>query len=214
MFSKLTGSHLFQGAALTAGLLLSGSAFAGLINAEFDTSASDFGWSGFVVDEFGEIPVDLATDTSGVFSFSSTGSATITPTDLLFGGYIYQEFSVGADYDQLSLSYDYFASDDSFWGDIVNVALWFEGDIIHDFLDPSDGPSFDFSSLNVNDMVELRFGFEDWDFNYFDDYLTVSDIAISTKSAAPVPEPSTLAMFSLAMLALGHRRLSRKPAAK
>ncbi|GGA86175.1 hypothetical protein GCM10011369_30290 [Neiella marina] len=207
MFSNLHCGRLLQGAALTTGLLLSSSACAGLINVGFDTGMADFGWNGVVADGFGgEFPVDVLS--SDVFSFdSAAGSATIMATDFWAGGYLFQTFAVDADYDQLSLAYDFATSADY---EPVNIGLWSGGALLHDFLDPSDGLSFDFSRLNVNDLVELRFGFEDWDFNYFNDYLTVSDIAISTKTAAAVPEPSSVALFSLALLALGHRSLSRR----
>jgi hypothetical protein len=63
----------------------------------------------------------------------------------------------------------------------------------------NDGLSVDISSFE-GDFVSLEFGIEDIDFVY-DDYLTVSNISISEK-AQLVPEPSTFALFILALLSL------------
>ncbi|WP_158971588.1 hypothetical protein [Paraglaciecola sp. L3A3] len=203
---NLAHKNILTSACLIAGLALSGSASAGLINDDFSDGLN--GWGGDVnyfdgVDEQQAFDVNFS-DYANAFS-TDANSVTLSTFDATpdeqWGVYLFQEFVVAADSWLLSLNVDYLADDA--YATLVDD----NGDLLHDFL--TQGLSVDISAW-LGNSVALEFGVEDFDYVY-DDYLTVSDIAIS-QSTSPVPEPSALVLFSIALIALRQKSKSRKVA--
>jgi hypothetical protein len=190
---------------LIMGISISGATKADILNSDFSDNLTH--WSGdySFFDGTDEFYFDPITDFDDFSANVSTGSNSITlttSTDGLneyFGFYLFQEFEVSATAFELSLNFNAMADD-------VYVTLVDDNfDLIHDFI--NDGLVVDISHL-AGQSVSLEFGIEDW-YQDYDDILTVSNITIS-QQAVSVPEPSSLAIFAFALLALRKRLYSNK----
>ncbi|MBU3005263.1 hypothetical protein [Paraglaciecola arctica] len=187
---------------LVLSLLISSTVSANLINADFSINLN--GWSGDVnyfdgIDEVSSYDVNFA-DFGSNFSTGLNSVSLNTSEDQgneFWGIYLFQEFLVEQDSLLLSLELDFLA-DDAF-ATLVDE----NGDLLHDFI--IDGLAVDISTW-AGSFVALELGIEDFDYVY-DDYLTVSNIAISQASTS-VPTPSTLALFSIALIALRRKAKS------
>lgn len=208
---NLANKNLLKSALLVAGLALSGSASAGLVNGSFSEVPEFNGWGGDVL-YFDGIDEKLDADinfsdfddnfSTGLNSATLTTSADLVSFNEYFGISLFQEFEVAANSSLLSLTYDSNAT----IADIISIVLINENGLEeHDFI--NDVSTYDISSL-IGTSVRLEIGIEDGDF-VLGDYLTVSNINISKLSMA-VPEPSTFAIFALALLGLRSRSITRK----
>lgn len=201
---KLVYKNFLMSAYLVATLTMSSVASAGLINSDFSDELN--GWSADYsyfdgaqeyfyepVVDFGNFAENFSTGLNSV-----TLSTSFDGVNEYFGLYFFQEFEVAVDSFELSLGFESIA-------DYAYVTLVDENfDLVHDFM--SNGLSVDISSF-VGSFLSLEFGIEDENFIY-DDYLTVSNIFISEKPSQ-VPEPSSFAIFALALLVLKSRSVNR-----
>ncbi|MGJ8693202.1 MAG: PEP-CTERM sorting domain-containing protein [Thalassotalea sp.] len=195
---------ILKPACLAAGLVLSGSAFAGLINNDFSDGLTNWNadYSYFdgsqehyyqPVTDFNDFTDNFSTATNSV-----TLNTSVDGVNEYFGLYLFQEFEVAANAFELSLNFDFLA--DHAYVTLVDENL----DLLHDFI--NNGLTVDISHY-AGSFVALEFGLEDENFTY-DDYLTVSNISISEQSLS-VPEPSSFAIFAFALLALSRRMFTR-----
>ena len=199
--------NILKPACLVAALMTCSSASASIINSDFSDGLNnwnaDYSYFDGAQEHYYEPVIDFADFTDNF----STGSNSVTLTTSFdddneyFGLYLFQQFEVADDAFELSLNVDYHLTDfDIDWASVTLVDENF--DVIHDFM--NDGLSVNISSL-TGSLVSLELGLEDGDFVY-GDYLTVSDI---TMSSVEVPEPSSVALFALAFLALSRRVFTR-----
>ena len=182
-----------KSACLALGLVLSGSASAGLINSNFDNDLQ--GWTGSVD---GIEYIDNITDFSNysdIFS-SSDGTLSLNQTDSFWNVSLYQEFTFDDNDSLLSLNYS--STDFGGWEGYATLKSADTDEILWDFY---DGLSFDVITLaSLGQSAVLEFSIID--FNFANDTLFVSDVEVSSTS---VPEPSSFAIFALGLLALRQR---------
>ncbi|EWH09566.1 hypothetical protein DS2_12063 [Catenovulum agarivorans DS-2] len=195
----------FKSVVFMAGMALSSTAFAGLINADFSNDLN--GWEGDVFiyeyatdSTFEEYNVNVGDYTA---NFATAGNSVTLTTSAdqdneYYGIYLFQQFEVAANSAVLSLEYSTFLTeplDDLFQVSLVDQNF----DLLHDFT--IDGLSTDISAY-AGSEIALYFGVLDGDFS-LGDSLTVSNISISS---VPVPEPTTFAIFALGLAGLSVRK--------
>lgn len=208
MKTNLISKNILKTICLIAGISLSSIASASIINADFSDGLNgwdaDYSYFDGTDEHYYQPVIDFANFTDN-FSTDSNSVTLNTSTDGVnefFGLYLFQEFEVANDAFELSLNYEYNLSDENLdWASVTLVDENF--DVVHDFI--NDGLAFDISNF-AGSFMALEFGLEDGDFIY-DDYLTVSNISISS---VEVPEPSSIAIFAFALLALTSRNVIRK----
>ena len=202
---NFTNKKFLRSACLITSLIMSGSASANLINSSFNNNLQSWGGDVVYYDTVNNIDNNNAYDVnfSNYTDNFSTNGNTVTlntstdNTNEYWGISLFQEFIVADDSFELSLNFDSVA-------DYAYVTLVDENlDLVHDFM--NNGLNVDISSFSGS-SVSLEFGIEDNNFAY-DDYLTVSNISISTKSLS-VPEPSSFALFALALFAIRQKSKS------
>lgn len=198
----VTCKKILQSVALVAGLSVSANVSAGLINADFSDGLNgweaEYHYYNYNSDEefyfepivdFSNFTANISTETNKV-----TLNTSFDDDNDYFGVYLFQDFLVDANSFQLSLMHDISA-------DYANIVLVDENaDLLHDFI--NDGLTFDISGFSGS-LVSLQFGIEDEDF-VLEDTLSISNISISQLST-PVPEPTSFAIFSLALLGLRYQ---------
>lgn len=193
---------VFKSLVLMAMLMVSTFSSAGLINGSFIDGLD--GWSGDVnyfaiIDDAEKSEFDVIfSDFADNYQIEMNGVSLNTSANSLaenWGVYLFQSFTVGNDASALSLAFES-AADDAY---VTLVDI--DGDLLHDFM--LDGLSVDLTGL-VGTVVALEFGVEDFDFVY-DDFLTVSNIAVTS-----VSEPSALAIFLFGLFVMRHKFVSRK----
>lgn len=186
-----------KSACLALGLLLSGTANAGLINANFNNDLQ--GWTGSVD---GIEYIDNITDFSSYSDiFTATGGElSLNQTDSFWNVSLYQEFTFDGNASQISLNY--YSTDIDGWEGYATLKNAATDEVLWDFY---DGLTFDvssFAALGQSAILE----FSIIDFNLANDTLFVSDIEISLTD---VPEPSSFVIFALGLLAFRHRVTNR-----
>lgn len=200
MRTILNVKNVIRPICLITAMAINVGACADIVNEDFGNGLNDWSADYSYFDGVNEYYYEPVTDFEDFTdNFSTNGnSVTLTTssdgTNEVFGLYMYQGFEVAANSHELSLTFNVLA--DHAYVTLVDENL----DLLHDFI--NDGLSVDISNL-VGSLVSLEFGIEDEDFVY-DDFLTVSNISIS-KNATSVPEPSSLAIFALAFVALRTR---------
>ncbi len=195
--------YFFKLISLLGLAIISGVSSANIINADFSDGLN--GWSGDIIfydvvndiDNNSVFDVDFSSFNEN-FSVTTNGVTLNTSTDgdnEYWGIYLFQQFEVASNASILSLMFNSIA-------DFTNVTLVDENlDVIHDFA--TQGLSVDISSL-AGTMVSLEFAIEDFDAVY-DDFLTISNISISTQSTA-VSEPSVWAFLFLTVAFISIRK--------
>ena len=195
--------YFFKLISLLGLAIISGVSSANIINADFSDGLN--GWSGDIIfydvvndiDNNSVFDVDFSSFNEN-FSVTTNGVTLNTSTDgdnEYWGIYLFQQFEVASNASILSLMFNSIA-------DFTNVTLVDENlDVIHDFA--TQGLSVDISSL-AGTMVSLEFAIEDFDAVY-DDFLTISNISISTQSTA-VSEPSVWAFLFLTVAYISIRK--------
>lgn len=195
--------YFFKLISLLGLAIISGVSSANIINADFSDGLN--GWSGDIIfydvvndiDNNSVFDVDFSSFNEN-FSVTTNGVTLNTSTDgdnEYWGIYLFQQFEVASNASILSLMFNSIA-------DFTNVTLVDENlDVIHDFA--TQGLSVDISSL-AGTLVSLEFAIEDFDAVY-DDFLTISNISISTQSTA-VSEPSVWAFLFLTVAYISIRK--------
>jgi hypothetical protein len=203
MKQKSMYHYFFKLISLLGLAIISGVSSANIINADFSDGLN--GWSGDIIfydvvndiDNNSVFDVDFSSFNEN-FSVTTNGVTLNTSTDgdnEYWGIYLFQQFEVASNASILSLMFNSIA-------DFTNVTLVDENlDVIHDFA--TQGLSVDISSL-AGTMVSLEFAIEDFDAVY-DDFLTISNISISTQSTA-VSEPSVWAFLFLTVAFISIRK--------
>jgi hypothetical protein len=203
MKQKSMYHYFFKLISLLGLAIISGVSSANIINADFSDGLN--GWSGDIIfydvvndiDNNSVFDVDFSSFNEN-FSVTTNGVTLNTSTDgdnEYWGIYLFQQFEVASNASILSLMFNSIA-------DFTNVTLVDENlDVIHDFA--TQGLSVDISSL-AGTMVSLEFAIEDFDAVY-DDFLTISNISISTQSTA-VSEPSVWAFLFLTVAYISIRK--------
>lgn len=203
MKQKSMYHYFFKLISLLGLAIISGVSSANIINADFSDGLN--GWSGDIIfydvvndiDNNSVFDVDFSSFNEN-FSVTTNGVTLNTSTDgdnEYWGIYLFQQFEVASNASILSLMFNSIA-------DFTNVTLVDENlDVIHDFA--TQGLSVDISSL-AGTMVSLEFAIEDYD-SVYDDFLTISNISISTQSTA-VSEPSVWAFLFLTVAYISIRK--------
>jgi hypothetical protein len=203
MKQKSMYHYFFKLISLLGLAIISGVSSANIINADFSDGLN--GWSGDIIfydvvndiDNNSVFDVDFSSFNEN-FSVTTNGVTLNTSTDgdnEYWGIYLFQQFEVASNASILSLMFNSIA-------DFTNVTLVDENlDVIHDFA--TQGLSVDISSL-AGTLVSLEFAIEDFDAVY-DDFLTISNISISTQSTA-VSEPSVWAFLFLTVAYISIRK--------
>ncbi len=182
-------------------LVFSGSVFAGLMNADFSSGFDN--WNGELVDTFGPLPVDPATE--GDFYSIIPNGARLTTSDVnpdVFVVSLFQDFTVDsiASGSTLELSLSVSAAADDAFAQLRDL------DGILPTVDLLGGGTFDITAW-AGANATLEFSVSDVFFD-FPDELEVSNIAFTEIPRADVPAPAPLALLAIACVVFA-RRLQR-----
>ncbi len=200
------------GSIFTLGSLVATGSSAALLNPSFENSF-EYWQAEASIDNLGALSTEIgdAADYSGI----SAGSSSATLTNYsdqnigdIYGLVLFQDFSFDAinPGEQLLLSLDVdYGLTDGFVADFAFAQLRNLDD--NSILDVLDGGVFDVTSW-IGANTTFEFGLFDGDYQ-LGDWITVSNLSVDIAGTEPpssVPEPSTLFLFSLGLVAMGVNR--------